>query len=342
MRADRLLSILMLLQSRGRMTARALAEELEVSPRTIYRDIDALGVAGVPVYGESGPDGGFALLDSYRTNLTGLSADEVRALFMLNIPGPLDALGMAEDLKAAMRKLAASVSRVYQRDEARVRQRLYIDAVWWHHQDGGGPRLRTLHEAVWQDRCVEIRYHMPPLGQEMVQRVAPYALVAKGGLWHLVYAVAEGMRVVRVRSLTGVQATMEPFERSDTFDLVSFWRSWCEQREAARTFYTVTVLLAPRLMDGFPYALSEYLTGDVEEVRDDKEVGGEKEAGKAGWYRATLAFESLEEARQQLLALGGGVEVLTPVALRWSMQDYACQILRAYDGGRADDDRDFR
>ena len=108
MRADRLLSLMMLLQARGRMTATKLAEELEVSERTIYRDMDALSAAGVPLYGEPGPEGGFALLDSYRTTLTGLSEGEVRALFMLSIPAPLAELGVSQDLKAALLKLSAA------------------------------------------------------------------------------------------------------------------------------------------------------------------------------------------------------------------------------------------
>lgn len=329
MRADRLLSILMLLQSRGRMTARALAEELEVSQRTIYRDIDALGIAGVPVYGDSGPDGGFALLDSYRTNLTGLSEDEVRALFMLNIPGPLDELGMAGDLRAALRKLSASASRLYDGGEQRVRQRIYIDAVWWHHRDGGGPRLRLLYEAVWQDRQVVISYRLPPLGAEIAQQVAPYALVAKAGLWYLVYVVEGAMRVMRVGELVAVRETVASFERSNTFDLPSFWATWCARREAARTLYPVTVRLAPRLMPVLAYTLGDYLTGDVGPVEHD------------GWRLADLAFESLDEARRRILAWGGAVEVVEPLALRLSVQDYAQQIMRVYeeeaDNGRKDD-----
>ena len=130
-RADRLLSLMMLLQSRGRMTARQLAEELEVCERTIYRDIVALSAAGVPVYGEAGLEGGYQLLDSYRTNLTGLTEGEARALFMLNMPGPLTKLGLSQDLKAAMLKLSSALPESRRQDEERVRQRYYIDASWW-------------------------------------------------------------------------------------------------------------------------------------------------------------------------------------------------------------------
>ena len=133
MRADRLLSILMLLQARGRMTAQELAEDLEVSVRTIYRDIDALSVAGIPIYTERGPGGGCALLDSYRTTLTGLTRHEVRALFMLSIPAPLAELGVGQDLRAALLKLSAALPVAHRQDEERVRQRIHLDAVDWFH-----------------------------------------------------------------------------------------------------------------------------------------------------------------------------------------------------------------
>src|SRR5512136_703550 len=131
MRADRLLSLLMLLQARGRMTAQELAAELEVSERTIYRDINALSASGVPVYAESGPGGGCALLDSYRTNLTGLDQDEVRALFMLSIPAPLDQLGVSQELRTALLKLSAALPDTRRGDEERTRQRIHLDSTWW-------------------------------------------------------------------------------------------------------------------------------------------------------------------------------------------------------------------
>ena len=143
MRADRLLSLLMLLQARGRMTAQELAAELEVSERTIYRDINALSASGVPVYAESGPGGGCALLDSYRTNLTGLTADEARALFMLNIPAALDQLGVTQELKAALLKLSAALPEARRRDEERIRQRIHLDSTWWFQAEEPLPHLQT-------------------------------------------------------------------------------------------------------------------------------------------------------------------------------------------------------
>ena len=152
MRADRLLSLLMLLQTRGKMTAQALAQELEVSERTIYRDIDALCTSGVPIYGEAGLDGGYALLDSYRTNLTGLSEAEVRALFMLNVPAPLADLGVSRELKSALLKLTAALPAARRPHEEHVRQRFYLDSAGWQRDEEAVPHLKTIHQAVWQDR----------------------------------------------------------------------------------------------------------------------------------------------------------------------------------------------
>jgi len=154
MRADRLLSLLMLLQARGRMTARALATELEVSERTIYRDIDALSLSGVPIYGDRGPEGGYALLESYRISLPGLKEDEVRALYMLSIPAPLAQLGVGQELKAALRKLVAALPAAYRADAARVRQRLHLDAT--RTPGTGQLHLRCLRQR-WQP--VGLRNH---------------------------------------------------------------------------------------------------------------------------------------------------------------------------------------
>jgi predicted DNA-binding transcriptional regulator YafY len=141
MRADRLISLLMFLQTRGRMTAQELAKELEVSERTVYRDIKALSTAGVPIYTMRGPGGGCALLDSYRTDLTGLTDDEVRALFMLSIPAPLAELGVSQELEAALLKLSAALPAARRYEENRVRQRILLDSIPWFHPHEPVPHL---------------------------------------------------------------------------------------------------------------------------------------------------------------------------------------------------------
>lgn len=320
MRADRLLSLLMLLQARGRMTARKLAEELEVSERTIYRDIDALSAAGVPVYGESGPEGGYALLDSYRTNLTGLTEGEVRALFMLSIPEPLTKLGVSQELKAALRKLSAALPDAHRHDEERVRQRFHLDSIWWHQVEESVPHLQTIYQAVWQARKLYQTYRLP-FAIEVEQVVDPYGLVAKAGVWYLVYAVSGCIRTHRVSALFDVRMLEESFERPADFDLAAFWKEWCAEREESRSYYTVAVRVAPDFLPELPRYFGSRIRTKIAQA-------GPSEA--EGWITLELSFESLEAARDRILGFGRGVEVLEPQALRRSVLDFASQIVALY------------
>ena len=321
MRADRLLSILLLLQARGRMTAADLAAELECCQRTIYRDIDALSASGVPVFGETGPGGGFALLDRYRTTLTGLTTDEVRALFMLSIPEPLARLGVDKHLRAAMRKLAASLPDARRADEQRVRQRFLLDATWWLEDDDRVPHMQLLQEAVWHDRTLLVTYRAPVVG-DMTALIEPYGLVAKAGLWHLVFGRAGRTRVERVSALLEVHQTGEAFDRPAGFDLESFWREWCAEHQAELARYRVTVRVRPGSMAELRWRLGS-------RVRAGSQPGAG--ASVDGGECLDLTFESLEEAREKILGLGRGVEVIHPFALRRSVRDYAAQVLAVYD-----------
>lgn len=320
MRADRLLSLLMLLQTRGRMTARALAKELEVSERTIYRDIDALSIAGVPVYGEAGREGGFALLDHYRTQLTGLNEGEVRALFMLSIPAPLAELGVDQELKTALLKLAAALPGASRSEQERVRQRFHLDSTWWRQGEAPVPHLQTVHQAVWQDRRLSITFR-PLLNVEIEQCVDPYGLVAKAGVWYLVCARKGQLRVHRVADLLSARVADDPFERPKGFDLVAFWNTWCAQREQSDINFPVLVRVAPGFIPYLPVYFGNRLRPRIDQA-------GPPDA--EGWIRLELSFESLEQARDRLLGFGRGIEVLAPRALRRSILDYAKQIEALY------------
>ncbi len=322
MRADRLLSILLLLQTRGRMTAQELARELEVSERTIYRDVDALSVAGVPIYGERGLEGGYALLDSYRTRLTGLTEKQVRALFMLSIPAPLTDLGMSQELKAALLKLAAALPDARRADEERVRQRIHLDATWWFHDDQPAPHLQTIYEAVWQDRRLHITFLVPFMTRlEVEHLVDPYGLVAKAGVWYLVCARKGRARAHRVSRLLDVRLSDAFFERPEDFDLVAFWTEWCAEFESIRSFYPVTLRVAPDLIRYLPWHFGDWVHA---------KIAGAPPPDADGWITLELPFESLETARDRLLDFGRAVEVLEPQALRHSIQDVAAQIVALY------------
>ncbi len=228
MRADRLLSLLMLLQSRGRMTARELAEQLEVSERTIYRDMEALGIAGIPVCAERGPGGGCFLLDGYQTKLTGLNAAEVRALFLFKMARPLADLGLSKALDDAMLKLSAALPAEQRDDAEQVRQRIHLDMEDWQQNASPVPHLSTIQEAVWHDRKLLIQYDE---GCKLCQQhlIEPYGLVSKANSWYVVAAIADEQRVFNVSRISTAVLSEEHFTRPETFDLSSFWAAYCVQ-----------------------------------------------------------------------------------------------------------------
>jgi predicted DNA-binding transcriptional regulator YafY len=321
MRADRLLSLLMLLQTRGRMTARELAGSLEVSERTIYRDIEALSMAGAPVYAERGPGGGCALLDDYRTTLTGLTSDEVRALFMLSIPEPLAEMGVSAGLRSALLKLSASLPAARRAEESRVRARVYLD---WSAPSAApvAPFLGTVQKAVWDDRELRLSYRLPVGGLEVRLEVAPYGLVAQSGVWWLVVAHAGQLRVLRLSDLLAAELSARKFERPADFDLQSFWKQWRAEQTKHQPTYVVTARLAPEVL---PY-LAYYFGPQVAAQAAAQPAAAEGD----GWRTLTLHFDSLETARERLLSLGGAVIVLAPEALRLSVADWAEQIVKRY------------
>jgi predicted DNA-binding transcriptional regulator YafY len=324
MRADRLLSILMLLQARGRMTAEQLAEEHEVSVRTIYRDIDALSTAGVPVYAERGPGGGCALVEGYRTSLTGLTTDEVKALFMLSVPASLDELGASQELRAALRKLAAALPAAQRQDETQVRQRIYLDWSDWSRGEEATPHLQTIHQAVWEDRKLHMahREFIGPQGFERYERlVDPYGLVAKAGRWYLVCAGKERLRVYRVSRILDARVADEQFERPPDFDLAAFWKSWCAGREENRPSYPVTARVSPGLATFLPLHFGDRIREEIAQANPPDDDG---------WITLTLPFERIETARERILGFGRAVEVLDPEPLRLSVIDFAEQIVDFY------------
>jgi predicted DNA-binding transcriptional regulator YafY len=302
------------------MSARELSEELEVSQRTIYRDINALCIAGVPVYSETGPDGGYALVDRYRTTLTGLTAGEVQALSTLSIPAPLGDLGLRQELQSALLKLSAAIPEGYRQAEEGIRQRIHLDSTWWQQGEEQVPHLQTVQEGVWQNRKLLIAYRTNS-GYEMERLVAPYGLVAKAGIWYLVYKRNEVMDVHRVSSLYQATLSDEIFERSADFNLGSFWETWANETEGYLSEYKVLVRVSPGLIPHLPRFFGSQIQTRISQAA---------QPNKQGWIELELSFESLFAARDRLLAFGGGIEVLKPEALRLSMQDYAEQIISLY------------
>lgn len=320
MRADRLLSLLLLLQTKGRMTAQDLAERLEVSERTIYRDLSALGAAGVPVYAERGPGGGCRLLDGYRTNLTGLNEAEARTIFMAGAPGPLRDLGLGNAQDAALVKLLAALPAVHRRDAERARQRVHLDAAGWFRFEEAVPHLRVIQEGVWQDQRLRITYRKS--NKEVVERVIePLGLVAKASVWYLVANSAGDRRVFRVSRVLDVTPTGELFERSEDFDLAAYWEEWCAWFEQSVRSYKVTLLVAPEFLPTMPLMFGDGVRRLIERA-DPPDADG--------WLTLTLSFESMDMARHNVLSCGAMVEVIEPQELRESVMAFASEIAAFY------------
>jgi predicted DNA-binding transcriptional regulator YafY len=324
MRADRLLSLLMLLQTRGQMSAQELADELEVSERTIYRDIVALSTSGVPVYASRGPGGGVRLIEEYRTTLTGLTPEETRALFMMSIPAPLLQLGMGEKFKGALLKLSASLPDTRRADEARTRQRIHLDSSWWFQSEQEIPCLQAIEQALWQDRYLRLKVRWEVFNTVFEQDAEPYGLVAKANVWYLVYGRGGNPHVTRVSQIVEADVLPDVFIRPADFDLQAFWEAWCAEYESQPPF-CARVRVAPEALP----LLAEYV-GDRARV----ELAQTRLPDADGWVTLDLPFESFVAARTCLLGLGRAVEVLEPESLRKSLIDFAEQIVGFYKNRR--------
>jgi predicted DNA-binding transcriptional regulator YafY len=310
----------MLLQTKGQMTAQELAERLEVSERTIYRDMDALSSAGIPVYAERGPGGGCALLENYRTNLTGLTEAEVKALFMVSISGPLADLGMNQAFNAALLKLSAALPAPRQDYAEYIRQRLYLDPEDWSHTQEPTPHLQTVQEAIWQDRRLNLTYRRAD-GSWIKRLVDPYSLAAKAGVWYLVGNVTRWLVVFRVSRVEAATMTESQFERQPDFDLEAFWKEWCAEMMDKHPPYPVTLRISWEAIPLLPQMLGQRANLLLDQA-------GPPDA--EGAVTLTLTFESFEAARSQILGFGPAVEVLEPAELRESVIEQATRIVAFY------------
>ncbi|QKW36042.1 YafY family transcriptional regulator [Actinomadura sp. NAK00032] len=320
MRAARLISTVLLLQSREAMTAGELARELEVSERTVYRDIEALSAAGVPVYADQGRGGGYRLVGGYRTRLTGLTREEAEALFLSGLPGPAGDMGRGGALAAAELKVLAALPAALRDAPARASRRFLLDAPGWFGESGPPPLLRELARAVWQDETVELRYRRR--GAEVVRTADPYALVLKNGTWYLVARVGDGYRTYRVDRVTAVRGDGAVFERDEEFDLAAHWRGAAVEFVRSMLREEATVRLSPAGMRLLRYAVEPHA------ARRAAEAAGEPDA--RGWVVTTLPVESAEIAASELLRLGPEAEVLAPPELRERMASSAARLARLY------------
>jgi predicted DNA-binding transcriptional regulator YafY len=317
MRADRLVSILLLLEVHRTLTARELARRLEVSERTIHRDMEALGAAGIPVVAERGSGGGWRLLEEYRTNLTGLNQAEIQALFLATPPRLLADLGLDKAADAALIKLLAALPSVARRGAEHAAQRIHVDTGGWRQSEDNVPLLPTLQAAIWQERRLRLSYARGD-GAGVERLVDPLGLVAKGSLWYLIAAVDGDIRTYRVSRMRDAELTDQPCVRPPDFDLAAYWAQSSAQFQANLPRYPAVLRVDPAIL---PRMRSEGRYARIE--REDP-------PDEQGWVRLEMLFEEEHSAREYVLSYATQIEVLEPAALRDLVIQAAAGIVAMY------------
>ncbi|REE20999.1 putative DNA-binding transcriptional regulator YafY [Paraburkholderia sp. BL27I4N3] len=319
MRASRLLSILMTLQARGRVTAQFLADECAVSLRTIYRDIDALSAAGVPVHSERGAEGGYRLLDGYRTRLNGLSSQEAESLFLGGLPGPMQALGLGAVMAGAQTKLLAALPVELRSTAERMRSRFHLDAPAWFSDTDEPAHLPSIARAVWEQHPLEIRYQS--WKAEKFRRIEPLGIVLKSGAWYVVGRVGQDVRIYRISRILELNLVDETFERPPTFELAAYWQDSTQRLSEEMHASEATLRLSPwgmQMLDVFtsPFARAAAIIGEPDPTD--------------GWRTVTLPVGSVRQACAELLRFGTEAEALAPPELRAQMSEVAAALHLRY------------
>lgn len=319
MRASRLVQLLLLLQARGGLTAEVLARELEVSVRTVLRDVDALSAAGVPIYAERGPAGGIRLVDGYRTRLTGMTAEEAEALFLSGLPGPAAELGLGTVVAAAQVKVQAALPAELRSRASRLVERFHLDAGAWFKGSEPVPHLGTVAEAVWQSQRLEIAYHRDDAS--VSRTLEPLGLVLKAGTWYVVARADDELRTYRVARIRQARVLDEPFERPRDFDLAAWWAesSAAYEREVPKVEVVVRVL--PDSMGRLADAVGNRV------AREAQRVGPPDDEGR---QVLRLLLDWPEEASGRFVAAAPAVEVLEPAQLRDEITSIAAAAIAVY------------
>ncbi|WP_035481016.1 helix-turn-helix transcriptional regulator [Gallaecimonas xiamenensis] len=319
MRASRLLSILMHLQAKGQVNAQQLAEHCQVSLRTIYRDMDALSGAGIPLYSERGAEGGYRLLGNHRTQLNGLSADEAQGLFMLGLSGQAAELGLGGVVAEAQLKLLAALPTGQRDSLAKMSDRFLLDAPGWFGEAETLPALVPLAEAVRRQRRLWLRYRSWKSQRE--RELCPLGLVQKGGQWYLVGQVGADIRTYRVSRILDFKVLATGFERPQDFNLAQYWQQSRQRLE--QESYPDQALLR---LSAQGHKLLRALFSPYQLARSQAQ--GEPDA--QGWQQVSLPMGSVWHMASELARLGAEVEVLAPAALRKQLADTASKVLALY------------
>lgn len=317
MRADRLLSILFLLQSRGKISTRLLADELEVSPRTIHRDMEALSAAGIPVIAERGTNGGWRLMETYRSQLAGLKKDELLALFLSPSSKLLTDLGLNEDALKGKQKLWSAVPGMFQQEARHIWERIYIDTGTWRDSREQLPFLPLLMQAVSEEKRLNMVYRR--LDGETVNRVVePLGLVAKSNRWYLVAKREQAYRTYRASRIEALKVLQETFQRPERFNLERYWQ------ESKQDF--INRLPEVRVNVKATANVLSRLTFSEKFVRIVRTEAAEED----GWFDVELSFQSEEDAAACILGFGNEIRILHPESLKRKVVERAKEVLRLY------------
>jgi len=302
MKASRLMSALILLQAHGQLSERELSERLEVSQRTVHRDMEALCIAGIPLTALRGAQGGWRLEKGWRTQVPGLDEPELRALLMTQ-PRALGDPQLAAAAERAFGKLMAALPVSMRRQAEAMRERLHVDHTGWNPSSEDLSMLPVVQDAVARDCRLAFDYTRAD-GETAPRTVDPLGLVAKGSTWYLVARTTNGLRTYRVSRMQAVTVLATSFERPAKFNLGAYWRESTAQLQQARQSYEVTLLLDPQAAR----SMSRWMDA----------VPVESRAAKIpeGWATLRVRFENEEQARFVTLGFGPRAKVLEPKQLR--------------------------
>jgi len=323
MRASRLISLLLLLQTRGRMTAQQLADELEVSVRTVYRDVEELSVSGIPVYADRGAHGGFQLVEGYRTRLTGLTPEEAETLFLSGYPGPAAELGLGTVLAAAQLKVLAALPPELRGRASRLRQRFHLDAPGWFQAPEIAPHLQKIAEAVWSDRRINMHYRRGSDDGPVVDRaVDPLGLVLKAAVWYMVARHDDQMRTYRVSRIQDLELLPDRFDRPEEFVLARYWTESVSVYARIIPSFLATVKVRGDGLERLAEVIGAAGAADV--------ITQAGPPDEDGWLTLTIRLESLWYGESSILRLGGDAEVLDPPELRKRVASAAREMAAHY------------
>jgi predicted DNA-binding transcriptional regulator YafY len=326
MRASRLLTIQMLLETRGRMSAQALAEMMEVSVRTLYRDVDQLTMAGVPIYAERGRTGGFQLMEGWKTTLTGFTASEAKAVFMSGLAGPAAQLGLGQAVADAELKLMTALP-LHQRDDARrFQSRFHLDPVDWYRDAEPVPQLSVVATALWQDKQLAIHYES--WKRETQRKVSPLGLVLKAGSWYLIATVNDKPLTYRISNIHSAAVLEEKSVRPRKFDLAAYWLESIRRFEA-ELYQSHAVVLASAKGIKLLRNLSAAVAKAVATATSAPQTNRKQRNG--GRLKLRIPIENIAHASSQLLTLAPEVQVLEPAALRTAIKKRLREISACYE-----------